>query len=167
MKKSRSYASSPCRQHRKHCDFSKNIYLLLTRPSLQGCAENKNKWYWINAPRFPTFSIFRGPSLEGSIASHMDLRSGALQVKAADQHEQHTIRIRSKAAAALNGRDRWQRVYSFEIYPEGLNTMCSLWRVTQAGYCVSVGREEKEGSEVGQLCEGVNCWLCQQNDVVW
>lgn len=42
--------------------------------------------------------------------------------------------------------------------------MCSLWRAAQAGYCVSVRHEEREGSEVGQLCRGVNCCLCQQND---
>lgn len=34
----------------------------------------------------------------------------------------------------------------------------------QAGHCVSVRHEDREGREVGQLCGGVNRCLCQQDD---
>lgn len=57
-------------------------------------------------------------------------------------------------------------IYSSKIYVNALNTMHSLWSPTQAGYCAVPGHEEKKKAvalcEVGQVCEGVNGWLCQQ-----
>ena len=36
-------------------------------------------------------------------------------------------------------------ICSFKIYVNALNTMHSLWSVTQTGYCAVPGLEEREG----------------------
>lgn len=60
-------------------------------------------------------------------------------------------------------------ISSSQICVEALNTMHSLWRETQTGYCALPGFVKGKLAalcEVGQVYEGVTSWLCQQNDVV-
>lgn len=92
----------------------------------------------------------------------MHLCSRTVQVKVSDQHEKHTVQNPCESSRRIKLAETDDSHSSrLRSTPRPCTQCAHYGGAAQAGYCVSVRHEERE---VGQLCGGVNCCPCQQND---